>query len=218
MFYVVYGSQTGNSEAIAKRISNELKTVNKINNEFLVMNKFLSSIQKFPENKLQDNFVIFVCSTTGNGEAPNNADNFIRWIKRKTHSSDLLSNVFYTVLGLGDSNYSKYQYIPRQLDEYLTKLSAKKFYLKGEADEAYGLENFVEPWISKLYPSLNDFLQTLNLNKASEIDDKIEESTKNIENLQSKNYLIFVFFPNKNLSNFIILKNILLYVQFFFLH
>jgi len=168
MFYVVYGSQTGNSEAIAKRISNELKTIHKINNEYLVMNKFLSSMQKFPEKKSQNNFVIFVCSTTGNGDAPNNADNFVRWIKRKTHSSDLLNNVYYTILGLGDSNYSKYQYIPRQLDEYLTKLGAGKFYARGEADEAYGLENIVEPWINNLYSSLNSFLQTLSNNNPCE--------------------------------------------------
>ena len=162
MFYVVYGSQTGNSEAIAKRISNELKTVHNRQNEYLVMNKFLSSMQKFPEKELQKNFVIFVCSTTGNGEAPINADNFMRWIKRKTHSSNLLNNVFYTILGLGDSNYSKYQYIPRQIDEYLTKLGAGKFYPKGEADEAYGLESVVEPWITNLYPTLDNFLQTLS--------------------------------------------------------
>lgn len=161
MFFVVYGSQTGNSEAIAKRISTELKNIHKIDNQYLVMNKFLSTIQKFPEKKDQKNFVIIVCSTTGNGDAPNNADNFVRWIKRKTHSSDLLNNVYYTILGLGDSNYSKFQYIPRQLDEYLTKLGAGKFYPKSEADEAYGLESVVEPWISNLYDSLKSFIQTL---------------------------------------------------------
>lgn len=207
MFYVVYGSQTGNSEAIAKRISNELKTINNKQNEFLVMNKFLSSMQKFPEKKSQKNFVIFVCSTTGNGDAPNNADNFVRWIKRKTHSSDLLNNVFYTILGLGDSNYSKYQYIPRQIDEYMTKLGAGKFYPKGEADEAYGLENVVEPWINKLYPSLDGFLQTLGeVNLKSEEDNfsfnnnKIEkeiEASNKIENIKGKFFhkfkILFLF-------------------------
>lgn len=187
MFYVVYGSQTGNSEAIAKRISSELKSLHKKENEYLVMNKFLQSMQKFPEKKSQKNFVIFVCSTTGNGDAPNNADNFVRWIKRKTHSSDLLSNVFYTILGLGDSNYSKYQYIPRQIDEYMSKLGAGKFYARGEADEAYGLESVVEPWISQVYPTLDSFLQTLNIGekacdemlvvkeaKSKEVNGKIE--------------------------------------------
>jgi len=192
-YYIVYGSQTGNSEVIAKRISTELKTEHKKDNQYLVMNKFLQSMQKFPEQKSQNNIVIFVCSTTGNGDAPNNADSFVRWIKRKTHPSDLLTNVFYSILGLGDSNYSKYQYIPRQIDEYMGKLGAKKFYVKGEADEAYGLESVVEPWISQLYPTLESFLHTLNVNggdKASEEEACSIEATKNevvkgkIEDLQ----------------------------------
>ena len=150
--YVSYGSQTGNSEAISKRISQDIKSQLQIDNEYLVLNKFLSDLQKFPEKKNEKFFLIIVCSTTGNGDAPNNADRFVRWIKRKTHSSDLLDNLHYTILGLGDSNYSRYQYIPRQIDEYLNKLGAKRFYPKGEADEAYGLENIVEPWIEKLLP------------------------------------------------------------------
>ena len=105
----------------------------------------------------------------------------MRWIKRKTHTSDLLSRVYYTILGLGDSNYSKFQYIPRQLDEYLAKLGASKFFPRGEADEAYGLESVVEPWITKLYPSLQSFLQTLTISnsiKESEKEEIIESSSK----------------------------------------
>jgi sulfite reductase alpha subunit-like flavoprotein len=200
MFYVVYGSQTGNSEAIAKRISMELKKDHNINNQYLVLNKFLSYMQKFPEKKNEKNFVIIVCSTTGNGDAPNNGDNFVRWIKRKTHSSDLLNNVYYTILGLGDSNYSKYQYIPRQIDEYLSKLGAGRFYSKGEADEAYGLERIVEPWVTNLYVSLNSFLQTLtiNSNDNSSLVNGEEKSEKN-ENFTGKlkysfNFLIKLIF------------------------
>jgi sulfite reductase alpha subunit-like flavoprotein len=155
MIYVVYGSQTGNSEEISKRICREIKEkFISINVELQVMNKFLSSIQKFPEDKSNKRIIIAVCSTTGAGDPPNNADNFVRWIKRKTHLSDTLSNVYYTVLGLGDSNYTKYQYVPRLIDDCLNKIGASKFYQRGEADDAYGLENVVEPWIDGLYPKL----------------------------------------------------------------
>ncbi len=217
MLYVVYGSQTGNSEAISKRISNELISNHKIPNEYLVMNKFLSSMQKFPEKKSQNNFVIIVCSTTGNGDAPNNADNFVRWIKRKTHSSDLLNNVFYTILGLGDSNYSKYQYIPRQIDEYLSKLGAAKFYTKGEADEAYGLENVVEPWINNLYTNLNNFLQTVSNNKASEITNSEDEAIKKVDNSKGIIRKILIFFNTYFFSNRkILISNETLNFKYFF--
>ena len=49
--------------------------------------------------------LIIVCSTTGNAEAPENADRFTRWIKRKTTRGDQFGFVAYSVLGLGDSNY-----------------------------------------------------------------------------------------------------------------
>ena len=124
MIYVVYGSQSGNSEEIAKRISKEIKENKKIKCtevEFMVMNKFLSIVQKFPENKCQKNIIIGVCSTTGSGDAPTNCENFVRWIKRKTLANDTLSNAYYTILGLGDSNYTKYQHVPKMVDERVIK-------------------------------------------------------------------------------------------------
>jgi sulfite reductase alpha subunit-like flavoprotein len=152
--YVTYGTQTGNSEAIASRISKELKQNYNKENTLMVLNSFLKEIQKFPEHKDNTYNVIIVCSTTGNGDSPANSDNFIRWIKRKTHSGDTLSNVRYAVLGLGDSNYTKYQYIPRLIDDQFKKLGASKLYKRGEADDAYGLEAVVEPWIEGLYKEL----------------------------------------------------------------
>jgi len=57
---------------------------------------------------------VFVCSSTGDGESPENGFKFFRFLRQETNklgaggSSNLLSHVFYTVLGLGDSNYSKF--------------------------------------------------------------------------------------------------------------
>ena len=155
MISVVFGSQTGNSEAIAKRISKDLKTL-KIENEIESLNKFLLKFEKY--EKSRNYILIIVCSTTGNGDIPENSEKFFRYIKKKTHPSDLLSNVTYAVLGLGDSNYTKYQYIPKQIDDIFTKMGAKKFYKRGEADEAVGLENVVEPWIINLFPILEKLI------------------------------------------------------------
>ena len=47
-----------------------------------------------------------MCSTTGNADPPENADRFVRWIKRKgTESTMPFRHCAYGVLGLGDSNY-----------------------------------------------------------------------------------------------------------------
>jgi sulfite reductase alpha subunit-like flavoprotein len=195
MIFVVYGSQSGNSEEIAKRISKELKSkFNEVQVELQVMNKFLSTLQKFPEKKEMKFIVIAVCSTTGAGDPPTNCENFVRWIKRKTHASDTLSNLAYTVLGLGDSNYTKYQLVPRLVDDCLQKIGATKFYARGEADDAYGLEIVVEPWIEKLYPALDSLLKKKG--------DKIS-TTSEIELIPEENLASSLFTPeiNRNFLN-----------------
>ncbi len=165
MIHVIYASQTGNSEAIAKRIGKDLSSKT-IANTVESMNKFLPKIEK--NNKSSNYVLVIVCSTTGNGDMPENSEKFFRFLKRKINPNDLFSNVNYTVLGLGDSNYSKFQYIPKQVDDLLHKLGAKKFYKRGEADEACGLENVVEPWISNLYPQLEKVLSE----QITKLDDK----------------------------------------------
>jgi sulfite reductase alpha subunit-like flavoprotein len=68
---------------------------------------------------------IFFTSSTGNGEFPENGEAMHKFLRRHTlnledgNQSKLLNHVFYTILGLGDSNYSKYQGTPRYLDTCL---------------------------------------------------------------------------------------------------
>eukprot|EP00743_Colponemidia_sp_Colp-15_P008951 GILK01009767.1.p1 GENE.GILK01009767.1~~GILK01009767.1.p1 ORF type:complete len:619 (-),score=101.81 GILK01009767.1:66-1772(-) len=109
---------------------------------------------KLAEEKL----VVFVVSTTGNGDYPDNASKFMRWVRRKTHPTDMLPGLNYAILGLGDTNYSKYQQVPRQLDAALEHCGAKKFMKRGEADDAVGLAQFVEPWKEELWGALASFL------------------------------------------------------------
>ena len=70
-------------------------------------------------------------------------------------SSKMLNHVFYTILGLGDSNYSKFQGAPRYLEATLAKLGAQKFYIRGEADEATSLELVVEPWLEGVWTAID---------------------------------------------------------------
>lgn len=65
-------------------------------------------------NKDKIKICVFVCSSTGNGDMPDNGETFHRFLRRETNKLDegeissMLSHVFYTILGLGDSNYSKF--------------------------------------------------------------------------------------------------------------
>ena len=107
--YVLYGSATGNSEHIAKDLAanyegtkkpewvsdvicmelNQFKKCQKVWDEDISVE---TSFSKYP--------VVIVVSTTGNGDSPENAGRFIRFIKRKgTIDSQPFKNVAFAVLG-----------------------------------------------------------------------------------------------------------------------
>ena len=109
-------------------------------------------------NKNAIKVVVFFASSTGDGDSPENGLQFRAWIEQ-LDGADIFSHVFYTLLGLGDSNYNKYQGNPRALDAALIRLGAQGFYEKGEADEATSLELVVDPWMEGAPKALVDTLK-----------------------------------------------------------
>lgn len=114
------------------------------------------------ESKNTLKLVVIIASSTGNGDMPDNGEPFFRFLRRKTNlladgqKTDVFSHVFYTILGLGSTDYSKYQYIPRFIDQKMDLLGAHKFYHRGEADDATNLEEVVEPWLEGIQKAMRD--------------------------------------------------------------
>lgn len=162
---VIYGSETGNSEAIAERINEDINKMDniKIKSKLSTMNSFLKDFEKLINLKTKS-LIVLVCSTTGNGDPPAGSDKFIRFIKSKNLSEDSFKTISFCLLGLGDSNYSKFMYIPKIINENFLRCGATAFISKGDADDAYGLEDVVEPWIENLLSQLkkrffNEFVE-----------------------------------------------------------
>eukprot|EP00698_Gefionella_okellyi_P021874 TRINITY_DN7168_c0_g2_i2.p1 TRINITY_DN7168_c0_g2~~TRINITY_DN7168_c0_g2_i2.p1 ORF type:complete len:600 (+),score=119.08 TRINITY_DN7168_c0_g2_i2:195-1994(+) len=97
--------------------------------------------------------VVFVASTTGQGDPPDHAVKFWRYMKR-TLPDKALANVSFTVLGLGDSNYDNFCNMGKLLDQRLEELSGHRFYPLGKADDATGLDQVVDPWVAGLWSAL----------------------------------------------------------------
>eukprot|EP00736_Rhodelphis_marinus_P012406 Rmarinus@m.17774 len=153
---VLYGSQTGCSEGIARIVHEKISKI--------VSSAELSTADAFPKESLAAlSYLILICSSTGDGDPPENMSKLYRYIKRKTHPTNLLQGVRYALLGLGDTNYSTYQGVPRTVDKNLSRLGAVSFYKRGEADEAMGLDSVVDPWIDGLPAAL-----TLSMSKGDE--------------------------------------------------
>ena len=48
---------------------------------------------------MREKVVIIVCSTTGDGDPPDNAAKFVRFLRKKSLANDILKNLKFTVLG-----------------------------------------------------------------------------------------------------------------------
>lgn len=145
---IYYGSQTGCAESIAKRIYDEALEKD-LDVTFGALNELQAKLQE-PQGATPMHVVV-VCSTTGNGDPPDNAAKLWRFIKRRTHPKDFMANIVFTVLGLGDTNYDKFCYMGKSIDKRLHELGAQRFYDMCAADEAMGLEDQVEPWLDGLW-------------------------------------------------------------------
>eukprot|EP01080_Neovahlkampfia_damariscottae_P011101 gene11101-3808_t len=135
----LYGSVTGNAQVICEQIFEEVINLG-IKAEINALNEFKKL--KFEEYK----HVLVVCSTTGNGDAPENAEKFIRFIKKKSNKKDLLKKLKFAVLGLGDTNYDNFCAMGKLINKKFLELGATSFFESGYADDAIGLEQTVEPW------------------------------------------------------------------------
>lgn len=73
------------------------------------------NIVELPECK----YCIFMVSTTGQGEAPDNMMSFWSFLLIKTLPKDALSSLKFSIFGFGDSAYEKYNSMARKVYQRL---------------------------------------------------------------------------------------------------
>jgi len=147
---VLYGSQTGTAQDTAERVTRVL-----VRDRFDVKVKPMDDydITKLAEEDL----VIFVCSTTGQGEEPDNMKRFWRFLLRRSLPPDALEGVAIGVLGLGDSSYPKFNFVAKRLFKRLQQLGAETLVTLGLADDQHdlGIDATIVPWIKALRQALD---------------------------------------------------------------
>ena len=152
--YVLYGSQTGNAEEISKNIYDILNEKGYACTHSS-LNKTIKDDSFTFIHDDEISIVIIVCSTTGNGDAPESANFFWRKLKNKKHPKDLLNSIEYSVLGLGDTNYDKFCQMGKNLDKRFNELGAKQIMELYCADEVSNFDETVELFIENIIKYFN---------------------------------------------------------------
>ncbi|WP_251553715.1 assimilatory sulfite reductase (NADPH) flavoprotein subunit [Neobacillus muris] len=142
---ILYGSQTGNSQRLAKQAAKTLE-----GNGFQAA---VSSMSDFKPNNLKKvkNLLVIV-STHGEGDPPDNAITFHEFLfsKRAPKLDDLL----FSVLALGDSSYEFFCQTGKDFDSRLEELGGTRLYPRFDCDVDY--DEPAAEWLEGVLGSLKE--------------------------------------------------------------
>jgi sulfite reductase (NADPH) flavoprotein alpha-component len=140
---ILFGSQTGNCEGLAKRIAKEAGK-----REFAPT---VHDMAKYPLAQLPgERAVLLVTSTYGDGEPPDNAKAF--WEHISPASAPRLDGVRFSVCAVGDSSYAKFCGFGKDVDSRLEALGAIRAQPRVDCDVEYE-EPFIQ-WLSAALSAL----------------------------------------------------------------
>lgn len=139
MLQILWGSQSGNAANLARVISESLSS-HEIENEVFDMGEVdPSEIHDFKN-------ILIVTSTFGDGEAPDNASEWMSYLKFEEELD--LSHLGFAVIGLGDPYYPHFCQCGKDFDHYLKSHGAKPLLRRLDCDRYY--EEQYPEWVKEL--------------------------------------------------------------------
>ena len=125
---VLYGSQTGTAETLAKKTAKAAE-VKGFAPKLVCMEKF-DSVELAKEEH-----VLVITSTYGDGEPPDNAQGFWNWLS--SDSAPNLERTRFSVLALGDTTYPQFCEFGKKCDTRFEQLGATRLHPRVDCDVDY---------------------------------------------------------------------------------
>lgn len=125
---ILFGSQTGTAERLAKQIAKESKT-------FGYNTRVVDAAEHSKIDWTKETNLLVVTSTYGDGDMPDNAQTFWDWLQ--TDAAKSLSHLIYSILALGDTNYEHFCAAGKKFDARLEALGAKRIHPLADCDLDY---------------------------------------------------------------------------------
>ena len=123
---VAYASQTGFAEQVARQTAGLLHTAG-------VPARLMALSQVTVDDLATAERALFIASTCGEGDPPDNAALFVRRVMSQARS---LPNLHCGVLALGDKEYTRFCGFGRALDDWLVSSGASPLFERIEVDNA----------------------------------------------------------------------------------
>jgi len=173
---ILWGSQTGNTEALAKKTAKQLKAIG-------FDPSVVDMVEYDTSNLSSEKLILLMTSTYGEGDPPDNAEAFYEFLIGDEAGD--LNGVNYAVLALGDTNYADYCKAGRVMDDRMTTLGATPVLERAECNVDY--EETYDSWISNLKIALEPFASAEKTgNSADGIESEDEDGFDKTNPYQSK--------------------------------
>lgn len=153
---VLYASQTGTAEGLARKIAKELKSKGHVAS--------LTSLEDYtPAALAEERYAIFVASTYGEGDPPDAVQPFYQQLC--VEHFPRYQDLSYSVLALGDSHYEYFCKFGNDLDSRLASLGAVRLCDRVDCD--VDLDDSFAHWKEGLYSRLESIVATQPLGNAT---------------------------------------------------
>ena len=142
---VLYASQSGNAQTLAEQLHQNLSQKG--------LTAELASVDDFKPAKLKEQqIILLIASTHGEGEPPDDAIDFHEVMLGKR--APKLDGSHHAVLSLGDSSYEFFCQTGKDFDQAFTKLGSKSLVERLDCDLDYEVES--AEWIAKVIDKVAD--------------------------------------------------------------
>jgi len=148
---VLYGSDTGNAEVVAKNFQFELKRRG-------LKAKCMSFNEIDPADLQDENKILAILSTAGQGDMPKTAVKFWEQMETflETAPPDFLQNTKFAVFGMGDSSYVFFNEAAVKFDKAFEKLGAQRLQDCGMGDDQHPgrFDTELEEWSPDFFDNI----------------------------------------------------------------
>ena len=135
---ILYGTQTGNAEGVAELAAEQFSGLG-----FAPRTHELDAVEMDTLANMRQ--AIFVVSTYGEGEMPDNGELF--WEQLSASTAPRLESLKYGVIALGDTSYDEFCQAGKVIDTRLEQLGAARLLERVDCDVDF--EDPSEQWLTK---------------------------------------------------------------------